>query len=294
MAREVRGSSSDQLVEALEGRRMLSVSAGGAVLKVGGTRDDDVIAIGVNAADPGSLDVSVNGEVRTVSAARLRRIRASGGAGDDVIRLGAGVSLSAVLLGGAGDDELTGAAGADVVIGGKGDDDLGGGAGTDRIVGGQGEDVFQSADAAGEYADLRGDDGIRIAITEAQPAVQATVNSLIQGGTLRNLLRETDDGAEVYELEWNEPGPHSAKTTPDGTVIELEVEIDPATLPAAVTNAITTRYPRGTVTEAETIDVPGQPQNYEVEVENGRLVRELVVSAAGEILADEVEGRVGG
>ncbi len=40
-----------------------------------------------------------------------------------------------------------------------------------------------------------------------------------------------------------------------GEVIELEVEIDAADLPAAVKAAISARYPTGEITEAETLEL---------------------------------------
>lgn len=123
--------------------------------------------------------------------------------------------------------------------------------------------------------------------------MQAAVTTLLAGLPLRNLLRESDEGETVFELEWNAGLGRSAKITADGTVVELESEIDPATLPAAVTAAIAAKYPRGQITEAETLDLPGQPQAFEVEVVNRRQIRELVITPAGEILDDALEGKVG-
>ena len=47
-----------------------------------------------------------------------------------------------VLMGGAGDDTLTGSIGVDVLMGGDGHDTIIGGAGVDKIVGGAGDDVM--------------------------------------------------------------------------------------------------------------------------------------------------------
>ena len=68
-----------------------------------------------------------------------------------VVNAGAVVSAGVALLGGAGDDVLTGGfradslaggAGDDTLDGGWGDDSLEGGAGIDRLIGGPGDDIF--------------------------------------------------------------------------------------------------------------------------------------------------------
>jgi Ca2+-binding RTX toxin-like protein len=295
MFKRVHGTAS--MIEGLERRVLLSASLRGAGLVITGTQDDDVIGVALNAADATKVDVSVNGELQSFDLARVRKgIRVSGLGGEDEIIIGDSITLATVLTGGKNDDTIVGGGGADKIAGGKGDDDLdGGGGNADRVSGGAGEDVYQSTDDPGEIVDLvDGEDGVRIAFAEAPAPVQASVTMLLAGDPLRNLLREVnDEGGTEFELEWDAGLGRSAKILPDGTVIELEAEIDPATLPAAVVTAIVTRYPDGEITEAETLELPSTPLRYEVEVENRRLVRELVVTPDGEILEDEVEGRVG-
>jgi hypothetical protein len=134
---------------------------------------------------------------------------------------------------------------------------------------------------------------VRIKFAEAPPAVQAAVLGLLAGADFENLLRETDEGETVFELEWEAEGTaHSAKINLAGEVIELEVEIDPATLPQPVIDAVFDRYPQAQITEAETLQLPNTPLRFEVEVENAGLVRELVITPEGEILSDEIEGEV--
>ena len=286
------------VVEGLEGRVFMSATLRGATLVLKGTPSDDVISVAPGVGEPATLVATVNGEAQSFDAARVKRIRANGLGGDDVITIGGNagaVAVPAKLNGGKGDDELFGGDAADVLRGGRGDDELGGGGGADRISGGAGEDVFQSTDAPAENADFsEDDDGVRISLAEAPPAVQAAVATLLAGAPFGNLFQEVDEGATVYELEWTAAeGPKSAKIALDGTVVELETEIDPATLPAAVVAAITARYPAGEITEAETVVLPDNPLLYEVEVVNRRTIRELLVTPAGEIIDDSVEGRVG-
>ena len=284
------------MFEHLEARRLMSVSLRGGVLRVHGTEGDDAIVIERSQTQPHKLEVTVNDEApRLFRAGKVHGIRVRGYEGDDAIELSEDVLNRATIYGGDGDDEIVGGSGKDVILGGAGEDDLAGGPNRDRIFSGDGEDVFNSTDARREMKDrVEGEDGIRVTIDQVSPAVRAAVLDLLDGNDFENLLEEVDDGAVVYELEWDAPGPHSAKINLAGEVIELEVEIDPDTLPAAVKTAIATKYPTGEITEAETLELPNTPLRYEVEVAiaSEGIRRELVITPAGEILADEIEGPI--
>jgi hypothetical protein len=284
------------MFEHLEARRLMSVSLRGGVLRVYGTARDDAIVIERSDAQPHKLQVTVNDELpRLFRAGKVHGILVRGYEGDDVIELSEDVLNRAVIFGGAGDDEIVGGSGKDLIFGGDGEDDVAGGPNRDKVFSGDGEDVFNSTDARREMKDrVEGEDGIRVTIDQVSPAVRAAVLELLDGNDFENLLEEVDDGAVVYELEWDAPGPHSAKINLAGEVIELEVEIDPDTLPSAVKTAIATRYPDGEITEAETLELPDTPLRYEVEVaiESEGVRRELVITPAGEILTDEIEGPI--
>ena len=279
------------VVEPLEGRRMLSATLNHGLLEVRGSDGDDEITI-EQTRNPRRMHVTVNDEKFSFKSHQVHRTIVRSLDGDDVVEAGERLKTRTMQLGGRGDDTLVGGGGPDILRGGLGDDDLTGGRGKDRLFGEEGQDVFQSSDSLKEMKDRDEDDGVRVRLEEANSLVQAAVLDLLDGNDFRNLLRESDDGEIVYELEWDAPGPHSAKINLAGDVIELEVEIDPGMLPAAVTAAIAARYPDGEITEAETLELPDTPLRYEVEVENEGLVRELVVTPAGEILADDVEGPI--
>lgn len=87
---------------------------------------DDTITVG----DLGGTDVKL--------------VTADAGTGNDTIdgsgQIRSGVSL--FLLGGDGDDTITGGAGADVLSGGAGNDTLRGGKGADALLGGDGDDTL--------------------------------------------------------------------------------------------------------------------------------------------------------
>ena len=91
------------------------------------------------------LDVTVNGETKSVSASaarggRFSRVVVSVGAGDDAVIIDPGVYPPTRLDGGAGNDTLVGGASGDVIFGGAGNDSLRGLGGADRLIGGPGDD----------------------------------------------------------------------------------------------------------------------------------------------------------
>jgi Ca2+-binding RTX toxin-like protein len=134
-------------IENLESRRLSSATLKSAVLRVAGTRLDDVIALQM---ENGRIVVRTNG-VRegAFPASAVRSIIVEAGNGHDYVTLARTITRSARLFGGAGDDTLVGAAGNDTIDGGDGDDVLRGRAGNDRVTTGSG---VNSADA-GEGVD---------------------------------------------------------------------------------------------------------------------------------------------
>ena len=88
-----------------------------------------------------------------ILAGNDQRNELSGGAGDDELTavLNATATDTDVLMGGAGNDTLTGSTGADVLMGGDDHDTITGGEGNDRIVGGAGDDVMTGGTGADTF-----------------------------------------------------------------------------------------------------------------------------------------------
>ncbi|NIQ01244.1 MAG: hypothetical protein GWM98_13265 [Nitrospinaceae bacterium] len=60
---------------------------------------------------------------------------------------------------------------------------------------------------------------------ELPPAVQATVKTESEGGEIKELALETEDGKTFYEVEFEKDGKeHEVKIADDGTVLERETE----------------------------------------------------------------------
>ncbi len=146
---------------------------------------DETIKIGEDASVPGQLDVQVDGVSATnlptaLSTSQVMSIDIIAGAGDNVIDLsgvnvalfsgltGTGSTIS--IVGGQGDDQITGASdittnisggdGNDVINGGSAGDVLAGNDGNDSITGGMGDDTVNAGDGSDVVTGDEGDDSI--------------------------------------------------------------------------------------------------------------------------------------
>lgn len=100
-----------------------------------------------------------------------------GGAGNDSIT---GNALANLLEGGVGDDSLNGGAGNDVLVGGLGDDTLVGGAGADNFSGGDGADTLSYATSAAgaNFNTATAIGGVTVGTTVVATAVTRTMNGV--------------------------------------------------------------------------------------------------------------------
>ena len=168
-------------VEALDARRLLSVSIAPNLITVEGTRRSDVITVVQDARRASKLLITVNGVAGKYSMDGITQLRISGGLRDDLITVGnirrnLGVGIDAGggddrvttgVLGGTGefdvngndgDDRITaGAAYNNVFEGGNGNDTLVGGAGPNNFTGGDGDDLLEGA--AGGFDGFNGGAG---------------------------------------------------------------------------------------------------------------------------------------
>jgi len=156
-------------VQELEGRRLLSATLTSGVLDIEGSKANNNITVSLS-ADGTTLTVTESiarrghkasaGTTTTFAAADVSSIVANGGAGNDNIvfkALGStAFTTPAVIDGGAGNDWIRAAGGADSISGGDGDDKIEAGDGADTVNGGDGDDKING----GAGADLlNGDDG---------------------------------------------------------------------------------------------------------------------------------------
>src|SRR5205085_1009998 len=138
-------------IEVLELRRMLSAVLDAGVWHITGDEagpKDDVIVVEATPADAGTLQATINGTVvGTAPVAGLTAVNVDGGAGNDQVTIGFDLPGVAVqVLGGDGNDRLTGSGGAETLIGGNGNDRLDGGGGNDTLEGDAGNDQLLGGD----------------------------------------------------------------------------------------------------------------------------------------------------
>jgi len=153
------------VVEELEGRRLLSASVIGGLLRVMGTKHADVIVVSPSGS---SIDLVINGKSQLFKASGIDGLVLKGAGGNDLLQNK--TSLPSLLLGGPGDDRLLGGTGSDSISGGTGNDVLSGGRGNDLLDGGEGKDTL----TGGRGADLSVDANDRLQDFERSDANLST------------------------------------------------------------------------------------------------------------------------
>jgi uncharacterized membrane protein YkoI len=95
-------------------------------------------------------------------------------------------------------------------------------------------------------------------------------------------------GKTVFEVEFEDQGVKTEVTcATDGTLLEIEEDIKPEALPAAVTEALKKAYPNATLKKVEKVTrTDGTVSGYEVEIKQEL---EIHLDASGNILKTEAE-----
>ncbi|MDO5295672.1 MAG: M91 family zinc metallopeptidase [bacterium] len=119
-------------------------------IRLKGTHGDDRIAI--DQLQDGSLNVSVNGKVRSFTPEQAQRLVIEGGAGDDTITASENVTVPLYILGGRGHDTIVGGWGDDYIRGGKGNDTISVRGGNNELFGDEGHDKISGGDGR-DYID---------------------------------------------------------------------------------------------------------------------------------------------
>ena len=146
----------------------------------------DNISIVVDKSHHNLLDVNVDGKTFKFKRDRVHKLKVAGGAGNDIIKVGAAVTTPSELDGGTGDDSIVGGGGADTVKGDAGNDTVSGGTGDDDVDGGKGNDHCDFGQKSG------------VALTDLPQAVQDGLNALAQGATIDKVQTFHDNGQTFY------------------------------------------------------------------------------------------------
>lgn len=109
-------------------------------------------------------------------------------------------------------------------------------------------------------------------------AVQKAVQDQTKGATLVGFSEEREDGKVLYEAETKVNGrTRDLLFDSAGTLIEVEEEVAPAALPAAVQSSLSTH---GKILKVESV-TKGSTVTYEAQVEKNGKKSEVVVDAKG-------------
>ena len=122
-----------------------------------------------------------------------------------------------VLVGGSGNDVITGSAKADRLVGGPGDDVLSGLAGDDELVGGAGNDVLNGG-AGNDVADYRdAQSGLQITLCDDPTELTGAPTSPPSGGVGCPAANDGEGGEkdQVVNCEWVKGGPSADTISAD-------------------------------------------------------------------------------
>jgi hypothetical protein len=122
----------------------------------------------------------------------------------------------------------------------------------------------------------------RVKMKDLPEAVQKTVTELSNGASIRGLSTEMEQGKRVYEVELLVNG-HSKDITMDsaGQVIEVEEQVDLASLPEAVQAGIKQSAATAKISLIESVTKSGALQYYEVHVRRGAKKSEIKIGTDG-------------
>lgn len=116
-------------------------------------------------------------------------------------------------------------------------------------------------------------------------AVEKTVAAESQGATIKGFSREVEKGKTYYEAEMsiNGRGKDILMDT-KGNIVEVEEQVDIATLPQAVQDALKQAAGTGTIEMVESLTKNGKLVAYEGHVKRGNKRSEIQVGPNGEKL----------
>lgn len=124
-----------------------------------------------------------------------------------------------------------------------------------------------------------------------KPAAPAAVQSAFKAKfpNVQKAKWEQEDEGE-WEAEFKMNGKEmSANFKADGTWLETETEIKTSALPQTVKDAIAAQFAGYEMEEATTVETPGQPMAYEVELEKGETTVEALFKADGTLIKQKTE-----
>ena len=139
-------------------------------------------------------------------------------------------------------------------------------------------------------AENQDDDDTPVQPSELPAPVQATVSTQAKGATIHGLSKSTEDGRLAYELELVMADGHrkDMDIAPDGTILEIEEQVDMAKLPDAARTAIQQTAGQRTIRRIEAVSKgDGTLVGYEIGVTDGAKRSEFRIAVDGKPLPDD-------
>jgi hypothetical protein len=132
-------------------------------------------------------------------------------------------------------------------------------------------------------------DGEKVPLDKLPQKVVDAVKAKFPKAELKHAYKDTVDGKTVYEVGINIEKQHvHAMVTAEGKLYEIHKDIDAKDLPAAVTKAVSAKYPKGKVGDVEEqTNTDGKVIGYQIELEVGSDIHVMVVDPAGKIVSDK-------
>ena len=124
--------------------------------------------------------------------------------------------------------------------------------------------------------------------SDLPPAVEKTVVANTQGAIIRGFNQEKENGKTYYEAELTVNG-HTKDILidPTGTIVEVEEQVDLASLPAAVQSGLHTKAGAGKLGKVESITKHDKLVAYEAKVTTNGKRSEIQVGPNGKPLDHE-------
>jgi hypothetical protein len=103
-------------------------------------------------------------------------------------------------------------------------------------------------------------DEVKIPLSEVPKPVTEAFKAKFPKATMKNAIKETEDGKVTYEIESTIASGLSidAVLKPNGDFVAIEKQIKPSELPAAVAPAVAKKYPKSEITKAEHVESSGK------------------------------------
>lgn len=106
-----------------------------------------------------------------------------------------------------------------------------------------------------------------ISLGDVPPEIKAAADKAVPGAKWHGAEQETDKGQTFYELKGKsaEKGEVEVEITPDGKLLQTEVEVPLKEVPEAVRNTLKTRWPDFKPKEVKAVTRQDGTQGYEFE-----------------------------